>query len=222
MLFNIQLPINFAHPFNASTVSEFWQRWHISLSRWIKDYLYIPLGGSRLGTARTVFNILLVMLIVGIWHGAGWTFAIFGLYHGILLSSYHMWKKAKGKFTLELPSNIWSPLAHALTFLAIIPCFSIFRCQSLNDIGIAVTNLVRGGDAMRLAATELASGDLTSIISIGVLLALCFSGPVAVAVSARTLGASPYWLRLSAACYLGVAIFIGTATDYKPFVYFRF
>src|SRR5262249_16952524 len=72
LLFNIELPLNFNHPFSATNMSDFWERWHISLSRWIRDYLYVSVGGSRLGMPRTIFNLILVMSLAGAWHGAGW------------------------------------------------------------------------------------------------------------------------------------------------------
>ncbi|MGH2510927.1 MAG: MBOAT family O-acyltransferase, partial [Ktedonobacteraceae bacterium] len=80
LLFNIQLPLNFDHPFCATNISNFWQRWQISLSLWIRDYLFIPLGGSRAGHVRTIFNLLLIMAIAGAWHGAGWTYIVWGLF----------------------------------------------------------------------------------------------------------------------------------------------
>src|SRR5882762_9892636 len=86
-LFGIELTLNFNHPYFASNITEFWRRWHISLSTWLRDYLYIPLGGNRKGVAKTYRNLMLTMLLGGLWHGASWTFVIWGGYHGALLSA---------------------------------------------------------------------------------------------------------------------------------------
>lgn len=90
-LFGVRLRRNFLTPYFSCSPSEFWQRWHISLSSWIRDYLYIPLGGNRYGALRTVRNVLVTMLLAGLWHGAGWFFIAWGLYHGLLLVLYRLW-----------------------------------------------------------------------------------------------------------------------------------
>jgi alginate O-acetyltransferase complex protein AlgI len=84
-MFGIRLPENFDRPYASRSVTEFWRRWHMSLSRWFRDYLYIPLGGNRGSTAQTYRNLIIVFLITGLWHGANWTFVIWGVYHGTLL-----------------------------------------------------------------------------------------------------------------------------------------
>ena len=90
-LFGIRLPMNFNSPYQAANIADFWRRWHMTLSRFLRDYVYIPLGGNRHGTARKYINLLLTMLIGGIWHGAGWTFVIWGALHGGYLLIYHAW-----------------------------------------------------------------------------------------------------------------------------------
>ena len=81
-----ELPVNFRHPYISLNISEFWRRWHISLSGWLRDYLYIPLGGNRRGPGRTYVNLLLTMLLGGLWHGASWTFVAWGALHGLGLA----------------------------------------------------------------------------------------------------------------------------------------
>ena len=85
MVFGFALPRNFRLPYASRSITEFWRRWHISLSTWFRDYLYIPLGGNRHGTARTYRNLVIVFLLCGLWHGAGWTFVLWGLWHGTFL-----------------------------------------------------------------------------------------------------------------------------------------
>ena len=83
--FGLDLPENFDYPYLAQSIGEYWRRWHISLSSWFRDYLYIPLGGSRCGTARTCRNLVIVFVLTGLWHGAAWQYVVFGLLHGLLL-----------------------------------------------------------------------------------------------------------------------------------------
>ncbi len=92
LLFNIKLPINFNSPYKALSIQDFWRRWHITLSRFLRDYLYIPLGGNRKGNTRTYINLITTFLLGGLWHGAGWTFIVWGLLHGIALSIHRAWQ----------------------------------------------------------------------------------------------------------------------------------
>jgi D-alanyl-lipoteichoic acid acyltransferase DltB (MBOAT superfamily) len=91
LMFNIRLPINFNSPYKATNIIDFWRRWHITLSRFLRDYLYIPLGGNRHGVARRYGNLMLTMLLGGLWHGAGWTFIVWGGLHGMFLFMNHFW-----------------------------------------------------------------------------------------------------------------------------------
>ena len=90
-MFNVDLPLNFYSPYKATSIVEFWRRWHISLSRFLRDYLYIPLGGNRVGPARRYLNLLITMILGGLWHGAAWTFVIWGALHGLFLLLNHAW-----------------------------------------------------------------------------------------------------------------------------------
>ena len=91
-LFGITLPVNFNSPYKATNIIEFWRRWHITLSRFLRDYLYIPLGGNRHGPLRRYANLLVTMLLGGFWHGAGWTFVVWGALHGCYLAINHVWR----------------------------------------------------------------------------------------------------------------------------------
>src|SRR4029077_18382031 len=86
LMFGVHIPQNFNSPYRATGIADFWRRWHMTLSRWLRDYVYIPLGGSHRGPARTCLNLLTTMTLCGLWHGANWTFIVFGLYHGVLLA----------------------------------------------------------------------------------------------------------------------------------------
>ena len=126
-MFNVKFPANFNSPYKAGSIIEFWRRWHITLSAFLRDYLYIPLGGSRCGTARHYLNLFLTMLIGGIWHGAGWTFVIWGAWHGALLCINHVWRTAVGPAS----STAGRFAAGALTFLCVIVGWVFFRAGNV-------------------------------------------------------------------------------------------
>lgn len=92
LMFNIRLPLNFNSPYKAKSIQDFWRRWHMTLSRWLRDYLYIPLGGNRVGTTRLYFNLMATFVLGGLWHGAGWTFVLWGACHGLALSLHRAWQ----------------------------------------------------------------------------------------------------------------------------------
>lgn len=133
-LFGIQLPLNFASPYRATSIIEFWRRWHISLSRFLRNYLYIPLGGNRRGITLRYSNLLITMLIGGIWHGAGWTFLIWGALHGVYLIINHAFRNA-AKFPFALPKILTNPLSWGVTMLAVIVGWVFFRSPNLETAG---------------------------------------------------------------------------------------
>jgi alginate O-acetyltransferase complex protein AlgI len=130
LLFNLRLPLNFNSPYQADSIIDFWRRWHITLSTFLRDYLYIPLGGSRYGKWTKMRNLFLTMLLGGLWHGAGWTFVLWGACHGFFLIVNHLWRELK----LTIPT--W--LARTFTLLAVIVSWVIFRSP---DVSTALTIL---------------------------------------------------------------------------------
>jgi alginate O-acetyltransferase complex protein AlgI len=125
MLFGIVLPKNFNSPYKATDVADFWKRWHMTLSRFLRDYLYIPLGGNRNGLERMLLALWLTMLLGGIWHGAGWQFIVWGAMHGTLLVIHRLWRNA------GLNMNDW--IGRILTFLYVMMAWVMFRAQSVGD-----------------------------------------------------------------------------------------
>ncbi|WP_297845391.1 MBOAT family protein [Pseudomonas sp.] len=126
LMFGIKLPVNFRSPYKSSSIIEFWRRWHITLSGFLRDYLYIPLGGNRHGRLRASISVLLTMLLGGLWHGAGWQFLAWGALHGVLLVINHYWRQV---IAWHLPRMIALPLTLVIVMLAWIP----FRADSLAD-----------------------------------------------------------------------------------------
>ncbi len=123
---------NFNHPYNATSITEFWRRWHISLSTWLRDYLYIPLGGNRKGPRRTYINLLITMLLGGLWHGAAWTFVVWGGLHGLALG-VHKWFKERGWLDFGMPLGLKHFLGWALTMLVVLVGWVLFRSESFAD-----------------------------------------------------------------------------------------
>jgi alginate O-acetyltransferase complex protein AlgI len=130
---NLRLPANFLSPYKATSIVEFWRRWHVSLSTFLRDYLYIPLGGNRKGPWRTKLNMFLTMLLGGIWHGAGWTFILWGAFHGVLLVLNHSWRNLTGHRLAEQRSGPISRLASGmLTFMLVLVGWTLFRSADLD------------------------------------------------------------------------------------------
>lgn len=129
LMLGIRLPLNFNSPYKSRSVVEFWRRWHISLSRFLRDYLYFPLGGNRKGLARRYYNLLLTMIIGGLWHGAGWTFLIWGTIHGVALFLNHLWRDHVKGAMAALPGP---RLSWILTFVLVAFAWVPFRAQSLS------------------------------------------------------------------------------------------
>ncbi|MHC1744326.1 MAG: MBOAT family protein [Syntrophobacteraceae bacterium] len=125
LMLNVRLPVNFNSPYKATSIIDFWRRWHMTLSAFLKNYLYIPLGGNRLGERRKMVNLMITMLLGGLWHGAGWTFVIWGGLHGLYLVVNHVWRKLR----IQMPDLA----GQALTFLAVLVGWVFFRAESLAD-----------------------------------------------------------------------------------------
>src|SRR5262249_13943835 len=130
-----KLPNNFNAPYLAASPADFWRRWHISLSRWLRDYLYIPLGGNRGGPVRTMVNLFITMLLGGLWHGANWTFIVWGAYHGVLLAIQRLIPKGWDHPALR-------PIGMFVTFLLVCFGWVLFRAQTLADARTILRGMV--------------------------------------------------------------------------------
>ena len=144
MLLGFRLPENFNMPLRAANIRDFWERWHMTLSTWIRDYIYIPLGGSRKGFVRTQINVMLAMLLSGIWHGHGWNFLLWGALHGAAFITVNSCERVFGTqfFTRKWGNGV----SIAMTFLFIALSFIIFRTHTLSETGQMLMALLGGGD----------------------------------------------------------------------------
>jgi D-alanyl-lipoteichoic acid acyltransferase DltB (MBOAT superfamily) len=125
LFFNIRFPINFFSPYKTTSIIDFWRCWHITLSNFLRDYVYIPLGGNRHGEFNKLRNLMITMLLGGLWHGAGWTFVIWGGLHGLYLVMNHLWRKT--------PWRVPSAVGWAVTFFAVVVAWVFFRAQTVAD-----------------------------------------------------------------------------------------
>ncbi len=150
-LFGIRLPLNFHSPYKAANITEFWRRWHMTLSRFLRDYVYIPLGGNRAGRLRRYQNLLATMLIGGLWHGAGWNFVIWGGLHGLYLVVHQGWQRIRADFLPGglLPARLGKFLAWLITFTAVVVGWVFFRATDL-DSAIALLRGMAGLNGVSL------------------------------------------------------------------------
>lgn len=134
-MFGFRFLENFNYPYIAKSLREFWQRWHISLSTWFKDYVYIPLGGNRVSTVRVYANLFIVFVLTGFWHGASWNFLVWGLFHGIFLASEHA---GAAKYIKKM----WLPIQHGYLLLVVIISWVFFRADTLTHATSYLTSML--------------------------------------------------------------------------------
>ena len=210
-VFNFRFLENFDHPYCARSVQEFWRRWHISLSTWFRDYLYIPLGGNRKGSLRTYCNMFTVFLLCGLWHGAAWNFVVWGVYHGVGLV---VERAGFGKLVAKLPK----PLANAYLLLFVIVGWVFFRAPDLGYAAAYLGSMFGGSTAaFRSFAPALNFIVLDKFILLAVGCVAAY--PVFDAIVRRI----PEAVRLVCGMTFFAVVFILAITSaYSPFIYFRF
>ena len=213
LMFGFHFKENFDHPYIAGSIKEFWRRWHISLSSWFKDYLYIPLGGNRKGRLRTVINKFIVFACTGIWHGANWTFLLWGLYHGTFLMAEEFIPKSSKK------SSLRTVLSHIYLILVVLIGFVLFRCDSLTDFGLMMKAMFTSFNGT--AANDMLFASLFNPLNVTALIAgVVFSMPVSGKLTRlKFMKGLSYPAALAAVV---IAILCLSSGSYNPFIYFRF
>ena len=162
LMLNIRLPANFNSPYKAVNIIDFWRRWHMTLSRFLRDYLYFPLGGNRKGPVRRYVNLLITMLLGGLWHGAGWTFLVWGGLHGIYLTINHAWRALRQRLGADpdRDSRMGRLAARAVTFLAVTVAWVFFRSRDFHE-ALAILEGMAGLNGFLLPDTWLTkAGDV--------------------------------------------------------------
>jgi alginate O-acetyltransferase complex protein AlgI len=211
-LLGFHFPANFRRPYLASSITDFWHRWHISLSRWLRDYLYISLGGNRRGRLATYRNLMLTMLLGGLWHGASWNFVIWGGFHGLLLAVERIFSRGKPP-----ASERWSllyPVQAALTFALVNIGWVFFRAAGLEESVYVLRQMFTGS-----AGTMLIPVWALSLALITLLLAIFEEKKEWFA----RLSSAPAWAYGCACAALLLAVeMLGFTEAAVPFVYFQF
>ena len=217
-MFGFHFPENFNYPYISSSITEFWRRWHISLGSWFRDYVYIPLGGSRVGRGRLIINLFVVWLLTGIWHGANWTFICWGVMYGVLLTIE--------KLTGLEKRNIPDPIRHIYTMLFVIIGWVFFRADSLS-CGMQMVEIMFGGRGAALMDANFRAYLSENIYYF--LFGIYFSMPIAPRIGAKLkkrFGEDNivitvlYCLLMTTGMLLSLSFLIKGA--YNPFIYFNF
>lgn len=151
LLFGIYLPLNFNSPYKSTSIIDFWRRWHITLSHFLRDYLYITLGGNRKGNLQRYLNLSITMLLGGLWHGANWTFVVWGALHGFYLVINHCWRFLLNLFNLKPVANsfFYKIIAFLLTYLAVVIAWVFFRAESF-DAALSILQSMLGFNSISL------------------------------------------------------------------------
>lgn len=219
-MFGFKFLENFNFPYIARSIREFWQRWHISLSNWFRDYLYIPLGGNRNGNFRTYRNLFIVFLLTGLWHGASWSFIVWGLIHGIFL----VFEKVGFGKILE---RMWRPLGHAYTLLVVMLAWVFFRVEALDDALVYISSLVGAidGNSTLYFADFFLDAEIVVVLALGIVCSAPIAGVLERMTKAITRGENNayHFLQFSGliVLFLLSCMYMATST-YSPFIYFRF
>lgn len=217
LMFNILLPINFNSPYKALTIQDFWHRWHMTLSRWLRDYLYIPLGGNRSGAVRTYINVMVTFILGGLWHGAAWTFVIWGGLHGLAISVHRLWQK--NGFVL-VPLVSW-----LLTFNFINMTWVFFRAHDIpSALSIISGMLGLNGLSASSQLMALNSDRVTSELILPYLVIfglIAFLGKNSIEISLDKLKYT-FIDSLIVSLSLFLSIVFGIATVKSEFLYFNF
>ena len=212
-LLGIELMVNFDQPYLSRTITEFWRRWHISLSSWLRDYLYVPLGGNRRGRRRTAINLALTMLLGGLWHGAAWTFVIWGALHGAYLAADRV--TGRERFEPQTPMHLRQVPAILLTFHLVCLSWIFFRADSLSG---AVSYIQR---IVTLQGGTVDPGAL-ALVAVAGLVVLLVDLHQRLNLSHTAMLRWPQWQRGVAYGAAIAAIVVFSGGPPEPFIYFQF
>ena len=216
-LFGFETPENFDYPYIAGTITEFWRRWHISLSSWFRDYLYIPLGGSRRGKGRAALNKFIVFVLCGLWHGAGWPYIVWGAWHGVFAAGETLLGVKRAPNT-----GLRAALCHVYTLLVVCVGFVLFRAETLSG-GLRVLGAMLGSSPVSAASTAALFAALppltAALLVVGALCALPLKQKLAGFGGTAAGRACSY-----AACVVLLALCVMklAAGGFAPFIYFQF
>ncbi len=235
MLFGYHIPINFNMPYIASNMSDFWRRWHVSLSTWLRDYLFIPLGGSRGTRLQVNRNLFLTMALGGLWHGASWNFVVWGVFHGLALivhREFSMWKEStvalKNFLGQKVVAFIWRYFSIFLTFQAVCIGWVFFRIQDIGLAWVMVRRMLTLRPMFSMPAPEhfiVMKPDLpvvVPVVMIMVALLLLTNLPISALNERKVFQNLPAFIKAAYCAVLILAIVTFLPDTSQPFIYFQF
>ena len=207
LFFGVELPFNFNAPYRAISIQDFWHRWHMTLSRWLRDYVFIPIGGSRGSLVATLRNLFVTFLLGGIWHGAAWTFIVWGALHGLACCVHRLW----GRTSFRLPTA----LAISVTFLFVNATWVFFRAPDLASATSVLLAMATPARATQILPQEV----WNMLVFLGLLV---WIAPTSQQLALETrVGVNPLAASLAGACVL-IAIVAQNSSAPSPFLYFNF
>jgi alginate O-acetyltransferase complex protein AlgI len=228
-MFGFRFPENFRYPYVATSVQDFWRRWHLSLSAWFRDYLYVPLGGNRVAPARVYVNLVTVFALCGLWHGANWTFVVWGLFHGAFLVVERM----AGRARRPAATGGWRLAGHAYALLVVMVGWVFFRAGSLTE-AVQILSAMAGRASAPMPAYD-AIWFITPDVALALVAGVIGATPLAPRLARALAGegavmAAPSWLPGGASAGVVVllsalfvaSVLLSAAGTYSPFIYFRF
>ena len=220
LLLGFHFNINFDSPYKSASITEFWRRWHISLSSWLKDYLYISLGGNRKGKVRQYINLIITMFLGGLWHGASWNFVVWGLLHGVALAFHKVWMALTGQ-KVGVKRGFWAQtLCVIVTFHFVCLCWIFFRNV---DFSNSMAMLRQIGTSFHIELLpQLIEGYWKVLVVMLIGFVLHFLPASWEAAAKRAMVKMPvvgYWLLIVAAIYLAIQM---KSSEIQPFIYFQF
>lgn len=222
LLLGFRFPKNFDAPYKSATITEFWRRWHISLSSWLRDYVYISLGGNRKGRIRTYFNLLLTMLLGGLWHGAAFRFVLWGALHGVALAFHKMWLAVVPGAKVCGAQMNWLSRIVGIFFTFNLVCFGwlMFRAESMQTVSLMLHQIVFDFQAAVIPQVLTGYVGVFALLIAGYLLHLM---PRRLdAFMQRAVTAAPMVLQVVMAAALIWCVMQIKSSDIQPFIYFQF
>lgn len=220
LLLGFHFPVNFNSPYKADSITDFWHRWHISLSTWLRDYLYISLGGNRKGRGRTYLNLFITMLLGGLWHGASWNFVLWGAFHGVALALHKFWRSPTGKKKTDR-SHGWRRVgAMVLTFHFVCFCWIFFRNATFEGSVVMLEQIV--GNFHPQLFWQLLEGYWKVFMLMGIGFVLHFAPDRWQQSGIRLVTAMPLPAKAFLLVVLIYMVIQMKSAEIQPFIYFQF
>ncbi len=222
LLLGFRFPKNFDAPYKSATITEFWRRWHISLSSWLRDYVYISLGGNRKGRLRTYFNLLVTMFLGGLWHGAAIRFVLWGLLHGVALMLHKVWLAVVPGAEATGDRMRWWRRAAGIFFTFHLVCFGwlLFRAESMQTVELLLHQIAFDFHAPMIPQIVTGYAGVFALMAVGYLLHLM---PARIdSFVQRTVTAAPMMLQVALAAAMIWCVMQIKSSDIQPFIYFQF